>query len=105
MYSKIIKECGDNEGEYLNTTVLFTKINMFRIYFTVIIFVSKSFLQVKSNYVIPALIGFSLNLIILASILSIGSVIATVSQLLILLYLVYKKDIDIGLLLTLKINI
>jgi putative peptidoglycan lipid II flippase len=81
-------------SETLKLAIIFSKISMFGIYFTGTIYVFSGFLQLKGNYVMPALVGFPLNFFILISIiisyrvnilfLSIGTVIATATQLLFL---------------------
>lgn len=88
------------EGETLSLAVRFTRIGLFGIYFTGIIYIFNGFLQIKGNYIIPAMIGFPLNLITISAIflsyktnilvLAIGSVIATASQLLLLMLFIYK---------------
>ncbi|RKD21939.1 putative peptidoglycan lipid II flippase [Caminicella sporogenes DSM 14501] len=89
------------EGETLILAVQFTRISLLGIYFTGLIYIFNGFLQLKGNYTIPALAGFPLNFIIIASIflssktnilvLSIGSVIAIASQLVLVLPFAYKK--------------
>lgn len=89
------------EGDTLLLEKKFTKISMIGILFTGIITIFSGFLQLKGNYIIPALIGFPLNIIIMFSILLsvyidinvliIGSVIATITQLIFLTPFVYKK--------------
>lgn len=89
------------EGETLDLSVKFTKISLFGIYFTGLMHIFTGFLQIKGNYIIPALVGFPLNFITIAAIflsskinilvLAIGSVIATTSQLLLLIPFIYKK--------------
>lgn len=89
------------EGETLDLAVRFTRVSLVGMYFTGLISVFSGFLQLKGNYAIPALIGFPLNFftilaIIISSkgnvvLLAIGSVIATASQLLLVLPSAYKK--------------
>jgi len=89
------------EGNILNLAVQFTKISLLGIYFTGLIYIFNGFLQIKGNYTIPASVGFPLNFFIIASIflssktniliLSIGSVIAIASQLLLVLPFAYKR--------------
>ncbi|MCA9766440.1 MAG: murein biosynthesis integral membrane protein MurJ [Carnobacterium sp.] len=89
------------EGETLELAVRFTRIGLGSIYFAGIISIFNGFLQIKGNYAIPALIGLPLNLITILAIivsskgnvifLAIGTVIATASQLLLILPFVYKK--------------
>jgi putative peptidoglycan lipid II flippase len=80
--------------------VQFTRVTMMGIYFTSLVYILQGFLQVKGKFFIPALIGLPLNLFFLLSIilskttnlhvLSIGSVVATASQLTLLIPLVIK---------------
>lgn len=88
-------------GETLALAIRFTKISILGIYFTGIIAVFSGFLQLKENFAIPALIGIPMNIIVIFSlflssktdiiVLSIGTVLATVSQLLFLLPSIKKK--------------
>lgn len=88
-------------GETLLLAVRFTRISLIGIYITGIVNIFSGYLQMKGNYTIPALIGFPFNIIIIFSIilsfnvniyyLSIGSVTATLSQLILLIPFVYKK--------------
>lgn len=55
-------------GETLNMAVIFTKISMFGMYFTALISIFSGYLQIKNNYIVPALIGFPLNIIMIISI-------------------------------------
>lgn len=90
------------EGKTLDIAIRFTKISLIGIYFTALTYVSKPFLQLKENYIMPALVGFPLNFITILSIflssktdiivLSIGSVLATISQFLMLLPFMYKQE-------------
>ncbi|WP_062199833.1 murein biosynthesis integral membrane protein MurJ [Massilibacterium senegalense] len=89
------------EGETLNLAIQFTRISIFGIYFTGLVYIFSGFLQLKGNYVIPALIGIPLNFFVILSIflssniniivLSIGSVIAFASQLILLIPFIIKK--------------
>ena len=89
------------EGNTLFITVQFTRITLIGIYFSAITYIFTGFLQIKENYIIPALIGFPMNLIIIFSIfissktnviyLAIGSVLATASQLVLLWPFIVKK--------------
>jgi putative peptidoglycan lipid II flippase len=88
------------EGDTLVLAVKFTRISLLGIYFTGLLSVFKGFLQLKENYVVPALIGFPMSFFIILSILlssktnilvlAIGSVIATASQLALLVPFVRK---------------
>lgn len=89
------------EGETLELAIKFTKISLMGIFFTVMIHVFNGYLQLKDNYVVPALMGFPMNFftilfIILSSggninLLAIGTVVAAASQVIILLPFAYKK--------------
>lgn len=89
-------------GETLGLAVNFTKISLLAIYFTGLITIFSGFLQIKGNYIIPALIGFPLNICIILSIvispftntlvLAIGFVVASLSQLLLLIPFVQKLN-------------
>lgn len=99
-------------GETLAVANKFTKITLFGIYFTMLTYIFVGFLQIKSKYIIPAIIGFPLNLIIILFIflstkvniilLSIGYIIAVFSQLLLLLPFAYKEGYRYRLILNLK---
>jgi len=89
-------------GETLNLAVKFTRISIFGIYFSGLVYIFTSYLQIKNNFVIPASIGFPMNIIIIFSmfvaskthnmyLLSIGSVAAFLAQLLFILPFVFKK--------------
>jgi putative peptidoglycan lipid II flippase len=45
-------------GDTLELAVFFTRIMLFGIYFTGVIYIFNGYLQIKNNYIIPALIGF-----------------------------------------------
>lgn len=99
-------------GETLILAIQFTRIGFIGIYFTGVTSVFTGLLQVKGNYTIPALIGFPLNVILILSIflsnytnikvLAIGSVIATITQLFLLIPFVYKKGYKYKFILNLK---
>ncbi|MGI6587851.1 MAG: murein biosynthesis integral membrane protein MurJ [Peptococcia bacterium] len=88
-------------GETLKLAVFFTRLTLFGIYFSGAIYIFSGYLQIKNNYIIPALIGFPLNFITIITIalssrnslmiLAIGSVLATASQLLFVIPFVYQK--------------
>lgn len=88
-------------GETLELTVKFTRVGLVAMYFTGLVSIFVGFLQIKNNYIIPALIGLPLNIFTILSIiisakgniilLAIGTVIATASQLLLLIPFVYKR--------------
>lgn len=89
------------DGQTLAMTVDFTRIIIVGIYFYALINIFTAFLQVKGNYIVPALIGFPLNIITILSIylssytnvmvLAIGSVVASAVQFLILVPYIYKE--------------
>lgn len=99
-------------GETLALAVQFTRISLVGIYFTALISVFSAFLRIKGNYAIPALVGFPMNFFIIIAIflssktnilvLSIGSVIATASQLALLIPFVHKKGYRYGAVLDVK---
>ncbi|SJN37844.1 Proposed peptidoglycan lipid II flippase MurJ [Marinilactibacillus psychrotolerans 42ea] len=57
------------EGETLNLAIKFTKVSLFGIYFTSLVYLMKSFLEIKGNYAVPALIGLPMNFVIIVSII------------------------------------
>lgn len=85
-------------------TSSFTKVSIFAIYFSGIITIFTGYLQVKGNYVIPSLIGLPLNFFVVISIflsskysmqlLSYGFVIATGSQLIIMIPALKQKKFE-----------
>lgn len=89
------------DGETLRIAVQFTQIAVFSIYFFALVSVFSGFLQIRDNFLIPAIIGIPYNLILIGSILvskssneiilSYGFVIATISQLFLLYPFVLKK--------------
>ena len=89
------------EGETLELAVKFTRISLLGIYFTGLIYIFNGFLQIKDNYVIPALIGFPTNLLTIlfivlstkgdVKLLAVGIVVVAASQLLFVLPFAYKK--------------
>ncbi len=100
------------KGETLLLAIKFTRISLVGIYFTGIGYVFSGFLQLKNNYIIPALIGFPFNIFIILSIflsfktniliLSIGSVIAIASQVPILIFYMYKNGYKYRFILNMK---
>ena len=99
-------------GETLDLAINFTRISVFGVYFTALLSIFAGYLRVHDNYIIPALVGFPMNIIIIASlfistktniyVLAIGSVLATASQLLLLLPFVRKKGFSYQSVLNLK---
>ena len=88
------------EGETLELAVRFTRIGLVGIYFTGIINVYSGYLRIKGNYAIPACVGFPMNCILILfmvlssktniMVLAVGSVIATASQLALLVPFIRK---------------
>ena len=58
---------GFDEQTFL-LAVSFTKISIFSIYFTILVYLMRSFLQNKGSYTIPALVSLPMNIIIIFSI-------------------------------------
>ena len=89
------------EAETLALTVGFTRISLVGMFFTASVAIFAAFLQLKGNYLMPALIGIPFNFCIISFIfvsskgnvlwLAIGTTIATASQLLLLLPFVRKS--------------
>ena len=87
-------------GETLALAVAFTRISVFGVYFTALLNIFAGYLWIHDNYLIPALVGLPMNLVIIASlfistktniyVIAIGSVLATASQLLLLIPFVRK---------------
>lgn len=87
-------------GATLELAVAFTRINVFGVYFTALLNIFAGYLRIHDNYIIPALVGLPMNLVIIASlfistktniyVIAIGSVLATASQLLLLIPFVRK---------------
>jgi len=90
------------EGETLALTIQFTKISLASVYFTALIYVYLAFLQIKGAFIIPAIMGLPANIITIGAIflssysnlyvLSIGILVSTFSQLLLLFIFSYKKQ-------------
>ncbi len=82
------------ENDVLNLAVSLTRISVWGVYFTGLVFIYKSYLQIKNNFIITGLISVPSNIIIVVSIvvssyygniaLGIGSIFAVLSQVLIL---------------------
>lgn len=81
--------------------VNFTRISLFSMYFYALIYIFKSFLNIKGVFKIPALIGIPLNLVIITFIilsqtgniyfLSLGTLFGSISQFIFLIPFVYKN--------------
>lgn len=89
------------EGETLKLAITFTRVTVLGVYFTGISYIYRSFLQLKDNFILPTIMGFSFNIIVIASImlstkinvmvLSIGSILASASQVFFLVPSLYKS--------------
>lgn len=88
-------------GQTFVLAVQFTKISFLAIYFTGITGICSGYLQIKGNYLIPALIALPMNLLIIISIiisphtnilvLAAGFVTAAASQVLLMIPFMYKN--------------
>lgn len=88
-------------GETLELAIVLTRISIFSIYFIGLNYIYEAYLQVKNMFIIPALVGIPLNIIVIISIiigyeldykiLAYGQVLAVASQLLLLIPTIYKK--------------
>lgn len=88
-------------GATLNLAVKFTRISIISIFFSGLVYIFSAYLQIKNSFIIPALIWFPSNLIIIFSMyvasrtnslyLAIGSFLSFLSQFLFVLPFVYKK--------------
>lgn len=56
-------------GDTLALAIQFTKITIFSVYVTGVLYVFRGYLQVKNNFIVPALLGLPLNIIIILSII------------------------------------
>ncbi|MGO4928341.1 murein biosynthesis integral membrane protein MurJ [Fundicoccus sp. Sow4_F4] len=100
------------EGETLRLAVRFTKVTLFGMFFTGLIYVFNAYLQIKGNYLIPALSGFPLNLIVVVAIiisskghimvLAYGILASIMAQFIILIPSIMKTDFKYKLLLNFK---
>jgi putative peptidoglycan lipid II flippase len=83
------------EGETLNIALKMTNITIWNIIFLGLTVIFTAYLQIKDNFLVPALIGFPMNIIVVISILisvktnvlvlAVGSLIATIVQFLMLI--------------------
>ncbi len=53
------------DGETMNLAVTFTRISVFGIFFTAVIYILNAFLQLKNNFIIPALISLPMNFVLI----------------------------------------
>lgn len=101
-------------GETLSLTIKFTKISLMGMYFSSLIAIFSGYLQIKNNYIVPALVGFPLNIIIIVSImvaskgnysvLAIGTLIAMASQFIMMIPFIKKEKYDHSFFLNFKDN-
>ena len=99
-------------GDTLKLAMVFTQVSILGIYFTAIGYIYRSYLQLKDSFLLPTVLGFVSNFIIIVSIvlsskinvmiLAIGSVLAAASQVVFLLPTLYKKGYRYGLVFNLK---
>ena len=88
------------KGETLALAVRFTKITLFGIYFTGALYIFNSYLQMNENYIVPALVGLPLNIIIITAIvlswyknlmlLPLSRIFGVISEIILVLIFVYK---------------
>ncbi len=100
------------EGETLRVAVLFTRIISLTLYFTALIFIFTSYLEVKSKFLPTVLSGLPLNFLLIATIivssrmdihmLAIGTVIAVIIQFLYMVPAIKKSGYRHRLILNLK---
>ena len=57
------------EGEVLELAVMFTRVSIFGIYFTIIIRILSAYLNYKQIFAVPSLIGIPMNLVLIVSII------------------------------------
>jgi len=101
----------NNNKETFQLAVILTKINFFSIYFIGLVHIFSTYLRMKNMFLIPAMVGFPLNIIVAMSIyfsfeidikiLAYGSVLAVFVQFLFLAPFVIKA----GFKYTLKVNL
>lgn len=99
-------------GDTLELAINFTRISLFGMYFTALISIFSGYLQIKDNYIVPAIVGFPLNIIIIVSILiaskgnyivlAVGTLIATGSQFLLMIPFIRKQNFKYLFILNLK---
>ena len=98
--------------ETLSMAIKFTRISLWGMYFTALVNIFSGYLQIKNNYIIPALVAFPLNAIIIISImisaqgnyvfLAIGTLIATASQFLMMVPFIVKQGFDYSFIVNFK---
>lgn len=88
-------------GETLRLAVFFTRVSIVAVFFMGLTYIFRSYLQIKNDFISPALIGFPYNVIVIASIvlsvkvdlvfLPLGLVLAIASQFLFVMPFACKK--------------
>jgi len=88
------------DGDTLSLTLKMTRILLWSIIFMGMTIIFSAYLQIKGNYVVPALIGFPMNIIIIIAtiisaktnvlVLAVGSLIATITQFVMLIIFVSR---------------
>ncbi|QOY34906.1 murein biosynthesis integral membrane protein MurJ [Anaerobacillus isosaccharinicus] len=100
------------EGSVLELAVVFTRITMVGIYFTALIYIFSSYLQIKGLFYVQGIMGLPLNIFFIAAIiisaktnvyiLAMGSLFAIASQLILIVIYAYKKNYRYQLILDFK---
>lgn len=100
------------EGETLILAVNLTQICVFSVYFIGIVYILEGYLQLKKNFVVPALIGIPTNLFLIISIilssktdtllLGYGKILAVIAQLIFLIPFLYKVNYKYNIFLDIK---
>lgn len=93
------------QGDTLELSILFTRVTIFGIYFSGMIFIINGFLQIKDKFIVPALLGFVYNIAIIISVhlstkidiiaLSYGLVFSSFIQLMILILFIRKEGFSV----------
>lgn len=99
-------------GDTLKLTMQFTKIYIFGIYFSGIIYIFTSFLQINNKFTIPAIIGVVFNILVIVAItigaksnnymIIIGTLVAKIIESIIMIPYVYKQRYKYKFVLTFK---
>lgn len=100
------------DAQTMSLAVLFTRISIFGIYFSGMIYIFNSYLQIKDNFMIPAMIAIPMNLVAILSffiasetddrILAFGIVTSFLVQLLFILPSVWKNKLRYKLIFNLR---
>jgi putative peptidoglycan lipid II flippase len=88
-------------GETLKLAIQLTRITTLGVYFIGTNYIFEAYLQVSKNYIVPAMVGFPLNFMIVLSIiigarsdyriLGFGQILGVISQLILLVFFMYKE--------------